>query len=166
MEIQYFNVYYTTATIVEWRNLLKDDVCKEIIIDAFRYCVANNRAKIWAFVIMENHLHLVWQILEPYTLSYVHGNMFKFISQRIIHYLWNNGKEDILNQYLVRKKDRHFQIWKRNPMHVSILTEKFLWQKIDYIHLNRTRKGFSDIEYKYSSAYYYLTGEKNWDFLI
>jgi putative transposase len=163
---EFTNVYYSTATILHWKPLLANDEYKDLIIESLRFCVTHQRANIWAFVIMENHIHLVWQILEPYTLSYVQGNMHKYIAQRIIHDLWSTNNDETLNQFLVRKKDRHFQIWKRNPMNVEILTDDFLWQKINYIHMNRSRKGYNDIEYKYSSAHYYLTGIKNWDFLI
>jgi REP element-mobilizing transposase RayT len=115
---------------------------------------------------METHMHLVWEILEPYTLGYVQRNMLKFISQTIIHDLEENARFEILNQFLVKKKDRKYQIWKRNPLSVELVSENFLWQKINYIHLNRTRKGGNDLEYKYSSAAYYATGIKDWDFLI
>jgi putative transposase len=166
MHYDFSGLYYTTATIQQWKPLLIEDEFKDLIINALCFCNEKKRAKIWAFVIMETHMHLVWQILDPYSLAYVQQNMLKFISQRIIHSLWSNQRDDLLNQFLVRKKDRHFQIWKRNPMSIEIVSEHFLWQKINYIHLNRTRKGMSDIEYKYSSASYYATGIKNWDFLI
>ncbi|HJW31570.1 MAG TPA: hypothetical protein VJ508_20235, partial [Saprospiraceae bacterium] len=63
-------------------------------------------------------------------------------------------------------KDRHFQIWKRNALSIEILSHNVLWQKINYLHLNRTRKGFNDVDYKYSSAHYYFTGIRDWDFLV
>jgi len=166
MPDQYFNLFYTTCTIVHWRPLLAEDKYKELITGAFQFCKDHSRAKIWAFVIMDNHFHVVWQILEPYTLAYVQRNLLKFVSQRIINDLMRCKKDDIMNQYVVRKKDRHIQIWKRDPLSVELISENFLWQKINYIHLNRTRKGFSDVDYKYSSASYYATGVKNWDFLI
>jgi len=72
---------------------------------------------------------------------------------------------ETLEKYKVRHSDRYFQIWKKNPLSVELIDPKVLKQKINYIHDNRRRKGGDDVGYKYSSASYYSTGIKNWDFL-
>jgi len=137
-----------------------------IVIDAFRFCVFNKRATIWAFVIMDNHIHLVWQILPPYNLANVRQNMLKYIAQTIRNNLIVEKDDQTLNLFFVKKKDRSFQIWKRNPLSIEILTQKTLEQKINYIHNNLARKGMDDVQYKFSSASFYETGIRNWDFLM
>ncbi len=161
----YRDLYFTTATILNWTNLLVEDRFKDIIIDSFRYCVNNKRANIWAFVIMQNHIHLVWHILSPYDLIFVRQGLLKFTSQKIIATLVDCGDTNTLNMFKVNRGDRNFQIWERNPLSVSILSDKVLAQKITYIHNNLSRKGLDDLTYKYSSASFYATGIRNWDFL-
>ena len=157
--------YFTTATILHWQNLLKDDSIKEIIIGAFRYCVEKRKANILAFVIMDNHFHLVWQILPPYELGKVRQPMLKFISQQIIQKLMDEERWDVLENFKVNHQDRYFQIWKKNPLSIELVDPKILKQKIDYVHSNQEKKGGNDVAYKYSSASYWATGIKNWDFL-
>jgi len=47
---------FLTATNLEWKELLKQDKYKDIIIDSFRYLVKEKRVKIFSFVIMDNHI--------------------------------------------------------------------------------------------------------------
>ena len=161
----YIDLYFTTATILHWFPLLKPVDYKEIIIDAFRFCVAEKRATIWAFVIMDNHFHLVWQILDPYTLSQVRHNLLKYTAQRIRNKMLYEYDETVLQLFRKNTSDRYMQIWKRHPLSVAILNDRVLNQKINYIHSNLKRKGLDDHLYKYSSASFYETGIRNWDFL-
>ena len=48
---------YLTATILEWKKLLKPNKYKDIIISSLRFLVNDNRAKIFSFAIMDNHIH-------------------------------------------------------------------------------------------------------------
>jgi len=40
---------YFTATIYQWKQLLKNDLCKDIIIDCFKFLVINKRVQLNAF---------------------------------------------------------------------------------------------------------------------
>jgi putative transposase len=53
---------FFTATTLDWKKLLKPDHYKDIIINSLRYLVTNNRVILYAFVIMDNHIHLIWQM--------------------------------------------------------------------------------------------------------
>ncbi|MCP3931161.1 MAG: transposase [Bacteroidetes bacterium] len=163
---RYFDLYFTTVTIQNRIPLLKDDQYKDIIIDAFRFCTENKRATIWAFVIMSNHFHIVWQILDPYTLVKVRQNLLKYTAQQFKFSLLDTGNNAMLEKFLANKKDRKFQFWKRNPLSIEILSDKVLEQKINYIHRNPEVKGMDALEYRYSSAKHFELGIKNWDFLI
>jgi REP element-mobilizing transposase RayT len=50
---------FFTATNLEWKKLLKPDRYKDIVISSLRFLVTDKRAKIFAFVIMENHIRLI-----------------------------------------------------------------------------------------------------------
>ena len=163
---KYIDLYFTTATILNWYPLLAKDEHKNIVIEAFRFCVQGKRAKIWAFVIMDTHIHLIWQILAPHQLSEVRRDMLKFISQTIKNSIVSKGDYCLLEDFKVNKSDRYIQIWKRRPLSIEIISEKTLQQKLNYIHSNLAKKGMDDCAYKYSSASFYATGICNWDFLL
>ena len=62
---------YTTVTCLEWKQILSDDNHKDIIIESMRFLVNQGRATIYGFVILDNHFHLVWQMLGDYELANV-----------------------------------------------------------------------------------------------
>ncbi len=55
---------YFTATILEWKHLLKQDKYKDIIISSLEFLVKNGRIKVYGFTIMSNHIHLIWQVQQ------------------------------------------------------------------------------------------------------
>ena len=75
MQFTDYHPQFFTATNLEWKHLLREDKYKEIIIDSFRFLVKNNRVKIYSFVIMPNHLHLIWQMQPGHE-----RNMYNVIS--------------------------------------------------------------------------------------
>ena len=53
-----------TATILEWKHLLAKDVMKDIIVSSLNFLVAEKRIKLHGFVLMANHIYLIWQIQD------------------------------------------------------------------------------------------------------
>lgn len=150
---------FFTATILEWKPLLKNNVHKDIIIHSLRFLVNQRRVNLFAFVIMSNHIHLIWQMLPPFSRSQVQHSFMKFTAQQI---KFNLQKESpaLLSDFYVNAKDRIFQFWERNPLTVDLFTDYVLEQKIDYIHDNPVKAGFASYpeDYHYSSASFYETG--------
>ncbi len=161
---RYIDLYFTTSTILDWRPLLIEDAYKDIVIDTFRFLVAEKRVTIWAFVIMDDHIHLVWQISEPFQLDKVQHSLLTYTANKFRKRL-KSEHPHLLDSFYVNKKDRQYQFWQRGSYNFEIYYEKTLQQKIRYIHLNPLRK-WGLMDYKYSSIHYYDTGEKDWDFLL
>lgn len=57
-------MYFYTATILKWQKLLKPDKYKDIIINSLRFLSNKGKIQIHIFVIMPNHIHLIWTMLE------------------------------------------------------------------------------------------------------
>jgi REP element-mobilizing transposase RayT len=90
------NEYYPqffTATILEWKPLLKQDKYKDIIIGSLRFLVQQNRVKVYSFVIMSNYIHLIWQIQRDIQRENVQRNFLKYTAQKIKFDLLENDKE-------------------------------------------------------------------------
>lgn len=64
--VQYNNLYFLTCTIVNWRNVLKTEENKQILLDGFSFLVADKRVVIYAFVILDNHFHLILETIPPH----------------------------------------------------------------------------------------------------
>ena len=55
---QSYTEFYT-ATMLEWKHLLKPDKYKNIIIECLSNLVKENRIRVFGFVIMPNHIAAV-----------------------------------------------------------------------------------------------------------
>ena len=56
--------YFYTDTIQGFKNLLEDDIIKMIIIDSLQYLTKNNIVELYGYVIMPNHIHLLWNFFK------------------------------------------------------------------------------------------------------
>ncbi len=157
---------FITITIFEWKHLLKPDKYKSIILDSLLFLVKEKRVIVYGFVIMSNHMHLIWQIREPHKQSSVQRDFLKYVAQQIKFDLAKNHPE-VLKHFEVNKTDRKYQFWKRNALAIDLFTEKVFEQKLSYIHDNPVRAGLCKFptDYYFSSAGYYLLNEPNFDFL-
>lgn len=160
--------HFFTATIKDWLHLLKPNKYKEIIIHSMQFLVDNKRAKIYRFVIMPNHIHIIWQILYPHKPSDVQRDFLKFIAQKILYDLKANHPL-VLEKFISENKDRNHQIWKYNSLSIPLYSENVMIQKLDYIHNNpiheKWKLAVDIIDYKYSSAKFYYLDRSNYSFL-
>ena len=166
MDLTSYHPQFFTATVLEWKHLLKPDKFKNILIDSFRFLTENKRAEIMAFVIMSNHIHLIWKILQGHKLDDVQRDLLKFTAQQIKNILMKQHPE-VLKHFAVNAKDRKYQFWERNSLSIDLYSEEVFLQKLDYIHYNPVRAGLCRLpeEYKYSSAKFYQTGIDDFGFL-
>lgn len=61
--------YFYTATILEWKKLPKPDKYKQIITDSLAFFCNQNKVKVYGFVVMTNHIHLIWQTNSEYSFD-------------------------------------------------------------------------------------------------
>lgn len=133
---------------------------KEIVLDSLKFLVEEKRIKLYAFVIMPNHIHLIWLIKEGHILKNVQRDMLKFTAQQIRFSLINSGNK-LLDDLVVYSKDRKTQIWERNGHSFPLHNPETIMQKLNYIHSNpineKWRLSDAPSEYFYSSASFYET---------
>ena len=73
--------HFFTATIQEWKHLLKEDKYKNIIVDTLKFLVMEGIVTINSFVIMPNHLHIIWQAKGNNNLQKIQNSFIKHISK-------------------------------------------------------------------------------------
>jgi putative transposase len=150
---------FLTATILEWKPLLQHDCYKDKIIKSLQFLVQQKRIKLYAFVIMGNHIHLIWQPMPWQTLQTIQHSLLKYTAQEFKIYLQKNNPA-LLQQFKVAAKDRAYQFWERNSLSVELRSSKVFNQKLEYIHYNPVKAGLCVLpeDYYYSSAKFYATG--------
>ncbi|WP_276503503.1 transposase [Terrimonas pollutisoli] len=124
---------FFTATNLEWKKLLQPDKYKDIIISCCRFLVEDKRIKLYGFVIMSNHIHLIWQIQALIHPQHVQKDFLKYTAQKIKHDLRQNHPA-VLETFRVNATDREYQLWERNPLSIELRTDKVYRQKLDYIY--------------------------------
>ena len=151
---------FFTATILEWKHLLKDDSYKDIIINSLQFLKKERSIVIYGYVIMPNHIHVIWQIQDGFKQDKVQMRLLKFTAQQMKFKLQKENPV-ALEHYRVNAKDREFQFWERNSLSIDLWTEAVFDQKLEYIHNNPVQEKWQLAEfpegYRYSSAGFYLT---------
>jgi len=146
--------------------LLKQEKYKQIILDSLIFLVKHNRVKVFGFVIMDNHIHVIWQSMSGFSQKDNQQAFMKFTAQMIIKDL-RNYHPKVLEHFEVNLKDRKYQIWERNSLSIELYTQSVFEQKLEYIHNNPVKAGLCLLpeDYKYSSAKYYISNQDDWFFL-
>ncbi len=157
---------FFTATCLEWKKLLKPNKYKDIIVESLKFLVQDNRIKLYAFVIMDNHIHLIWCILGSNKKETVQLSFLRFTAQKIKQDLEINHPQ-VLEKFRVNASDRKYQFWERNPLSVELSNEEILVQKLDYIHENPVKANLCQYQedYAYSSYRFYVNCENDFTFL-
>ena len=159
------NIFFSTATILKWKPLLQDDTYKNILIQSLQTLTKLKRLMVFGFVIMPNHLHIIWAENDngnTYKES-AQAAFFKFTGHQFQKKMKRENGEQ-LNKFLVNSADRKYQFWQRNTLDIEIFSERMFEQKLNYIHNNPLQKKWQlvddPVKYRYSSASFY---EKNID---
>jgi putative transposase len=162
------DLYFTTATVKDWKHLLKPDKYKDLIVGSLDYLCREGSCWVYAFVVMPNHFHVVWGMRYPDILAYTQQRMLKFIAQTIRYDLRDHHPE-VLECFRTERKDRQYQFFKDRPLSIPIYTDKVALQKINYVHHNPTASKWilatTPEDYRWSSAAFYATGDAQWPFL-
>ncbi|MDZ4708929.1 MAG: transposase [Saprospiraceae bacterium] len=161
--VTYRDIYYSTFTVYRWQNLFNEIIFIEIILETMKFLSNDSRWVVYAFVIMPNHVHLFYQVLNPFTNEKIKHSFLSFTAKRILLKLNDSTKP----HFLVNKFDRKFQIWKSPSLSVEITSPKFVSQKMNYIHDNPRRAGLVkyNADYPYCSYASYEKGESMYSFL-
>ena len=147
--------HFLTATIVNWIPLFSNPDHAQTILDALRYLVKQERWTLYAYVIMENHVH--WIASAPDLVREVRS--FKsFTARSIINALQERNAQWTLRQLAhhrsAQRKKQRYQVWQEGSQPKEIQGEDMLRQKIEYVHQNPVRRGYVDepTHWRYSSA--------------
>lgn len=166
MEIGF--VYFYTATILNWKKLLEPDKYKAIIVDSLKHLVDKKKIRVYGFVIMSNHIHLIWEMLAKNGREMPHASLMKHTGHLFLEDLRENYPQ-VLPFFVVDSSTRMHHFWQRNSLPFLLNNEKTLLQKLDYIHNNPIQEKWNlairPEDYRYSSAKFYINGTDEFQFL-
>ena len=147
--------HFLTCTINNWIPIFTRPVTVQVILDALAYRQEQRDLKIYAYVILENHLHL---IVQSQALQAEISSFKSWTAKCLLEVLKTQGAERILKQLAFYKKahktDREYQVWEEGSHPQQIQNDEMMRQKIEYIHNNPVKRGYVDdpVHWRYSSA--------------
>ena len=153
-------LHYVTFQIVEWVDIFTRQVYRDIVMDSLKYCQQNKELEIYAFVVMSNHIHLLLRSGIG-KLSDTIREFKSYTAKQILLSieLESESRRDwMLNlfEFAAKKHKRNekYQVWTHENHPELIYSDKFLFQKMNYIHENPVRAGIVENpeDYLYSSA--------------
>ena len=147
--------HFVTCTIVGWSPVFMRTEAVEIVLDSLRFLQRERGLLLFAYVIMENHLHL---IVKSTDLSNHLGQFKSFTARSILDLLERRQAKSLLKQFRDEKRphksDSEYQFWDEGSHPQQLDSDVLMWQKLEYIHNNLLRRGYIDdpVHWRYSSA--------------
>ena len=150
--------YFITFTVVEWIPLLNIPEFASILIDSLKFCVQNKGLLIFGYCIMPSHAHLIVKS-ELFPLGSVIRDFKKFTATQISERTKKDEKyheyfKAFQNSAIEIKRNKYVKVWQDGYHPEIIFSNKFIFQKLNYIHNNPVVAGLVDKPevYYYSSA--------------
>lgn len=129
-----------------WIEVFKDDSYKDILVKNIIYSKLHQGLTVYAYVIMNNHMHVLWQTKES-KISKVISSFKRNTTKEIKNQLYQDEKYQLihsLEKAKNRRKRNEIQLWRKFNYPVPIYTERFYNQKQHYILNNPVKAGFVD----------------------
>jgi REP element-mobilizing transposase RayT len=157
-------MHFTACTVKDWVDVFTRKCYCDIVVESLNYCIDNKGLIVYGYVIMSNHIHFLIEAKNG-DLPDVLRDFKKFTSQRILHLIESNPKESRKRWllWLFKQEEKegktNYRFWQPDNHVEECFSQKFSWQKLNYIHENPVRAGIvsKEEEYMHSSAadYYY-----------
>jgi len=147
--------YFMTWTTVGWLPIFTRRETVDIIFESWRYLQSHRDFKLFGYVILENHLHLIASASD---LEKAVKDSKSFTARKIIDLLQRRAADVLLKQLrfekLTHKMQSDHQVWQEGSHPQQIKDDAMMWQKLEYMHNNPLERGYVDdpLHWRYSSA--------------
>ena len=129
-------IYFLTFTVKKWYYLFDRKYRWNIIADSLKYCRQHKGLKIYGFVFMLNHIHLI--VSSPDVSGFVRD--FKKFTSKEFHKNISKTEPNVLKLFM--GENGKYEFWEKTNMPKYLEAEKFFLQKLNYIHENPVRKTY------------------------
>ncbi len=146
--------HFVTCTVLHWIPVFTRPATVAIVLESLCF-LKHEGLRLYAYVILENHLHMVVQSND---LGRDMARFKSYTSRQLLSYLSERNVRRILDQLAFYKKahkgDRAYQFWQEGFHPEWIQNDETMRQKIEYVHHNPVKRGYVDRpeHWRYSSA--------------
>jgi REP element-mobilizing transposase RayT len=157
--------YFLTFTVKNWYYVLDRHYRWNIIANSLKYFQKNKEFKLYGFVFMINHLHLI--AFSKDMIGFVR-DFKKFVAREVLKNI-KQTEPNMLKMFRVQVRDTEptvrdtepiyeeikdsgqrpeltikptYEFWNKTNMPELIISEKFFLQKMNYIHENPLKRNY------------------------
>jgi REP element-mobilizing transposase RayT len=167
VQVDSSNLYFITTSAVQRQRVFRRDVIKRILVDSLNTGRILKQYKLFAFVIMPNHVHFIVRCLNEYIPGDIVREFKKSTAGLILRQHEAESNHKALAFFASAVKPRHQQeytVWEEEYQPKNVYSPTFLSQKLNYIHNNPLQPQWRLVEqpeeYVWSSARFYLSGNR------
>jgi putative transposase len=153
--------HFITSTVVGWLPIFTKAARCDIVVAALQYCRVHKALKIYAWVILDNHLHA---ILAAPDLSRVIADFKRHTARRLVEQLEPEHCDWLLHQLRYRraayKVESEHQLWQEGSHPQAIVSDEIMLEKLTYVHNNPVMRALVALpeHWRYSSAHEWAGG--------
>jgi putative transposase len=153
--------HFITCTVVAWLPVFTTTARCDILVESLEFCRKHKGLEIYAWVILDNHLHAVVGAPDlPRTIT----DFKRYTAQRLLATLEEESCAWLLQQLKFHrarhKVESDHQFWQEGFHPQAIADDAMMEQKLDYLHNNPVKRGFvvAPEHWRSSSAHEWLVG--------
>ncbi len=146
--------YFITSVTNNRLPIFRTAQLKDICCNAFDEARKSSGIKIFAYVLMDDHYHIITdgELKPAGVLRYLNG----VSARRVIDYLKKNNFHSSLEKLKSVEKNRNYKysVWQHHSNTFLLTAETVFMQKVNYIHQNSVKAGIVENadDYLYSSS--------------
>ncbi len=156
-------LYLITFATVGWIDVLTRREFKDIVVESLRYCQEHKGLRLFEWVIMSNHVHLVAAAVEGSDLPAIMRDLKKFTSGQI-HRAITEHEGESRKEWMLKlleaagkanSSNQGFQLWQQNNQPLLLESPGSMDRAVEYVRMNPVKEGLveEDHAYVYSSAH-------------
>jgi putative transposase len=161
------NTYFITTTVMNYDRIFELG-CKYnmIIINSLKYLLYEHKAKLFAYVIMPSHLHIILYIPVKESIIDFMRDFKKFTSVEIRKLSEKENRQYLINRFkdnALLSKNQNYKIWMDRYDDFILSTDRQIKIKINYIHNNPVKATIVEKseDFIYSSARNYILDDQS-----
>jgi putative transposase len=148
-------IAFITTTSINWIPVFSDEKVAELVAIQLNEVAIIKNVLVAGYVIMPTHFHALFGFSDTKEMPEFMRS-FKSLTSRAVKSLHLTMLNEPLNGF------KEFHLWQRRYDELIIYSQQQFEVKLNYIHNNPVKAGLvkSAIDWKFSSAGYWLLGEK------
>lgn len=165
----YYSTYFCTFTCHQWISLFEITKAYDTVYNWFNHVRILEGVEIVSYVIMPNHLHFIIHFsINEFNLNKIIAEAKRFVAYELINRLERAQHNELLQllknavSEREKKKGQLHKVFKESFDAKAIFSDKFLLQKMEYIHHNPVSGKWNLVnnftDYEHSSASFYELG--------